>query len=267
METKQPVSIRNQRRPRGVVGSLTVNLLHMKNPWVTSWWSAAFPGYGFIALGSYIKGFLLVVWEFVVNVNAKLNLAIVYSFTGRFEQAKEVLDLNWFILYVAAYIISIWMTYGLTVDLNKLCILAEREDSSVLPVSISALDICYLDKRNPWLAVTMSLLCPGLGHLYTHRILTSFFLLIKFFVIAYHSRLAPAIHYTFVGAFDRATAVLDPQWLLFLPSLYCFAIYDSYVNCVEYNKLFEVEQSRFLRDNYQRPYIYHALEGEFEACS
>ncbi|MDH7479875.1 MAG: hypothetical protein QHH02_07685, partial [Syntrophomonadaceae bacterium] len=232
----------------------------------TSWWSAAFPGYGYIALGSYIKGFLLIGWEFLVNINAKLNLAIMYSLTSRFEQAKEVLDLNWFILYVAVYIISIWMTYGLTVDLNKLCILAEREDSPVLPVSISAVEICYLDKRNPWIAAMISLLYPGLGHLYTHRVPTSFFLLANFFLVAHFSRLAPAIHYTFVGAFEQATAVLDPQWLLFLPSLYGFAIHDSWVNCIEYNKLFEMEQSRFLRDNYQQPDIYHALEEVFEAC-
>ncbi|NPV93503.1 MAG: hypothetical protein HPY50_22330 [Firmicutes bacterium] len=267
METKQPESIRNQRRPKGLVSPVTINLFHMKNPWVTAWWSAAFPGYGFIIMGSYIKGFLLVGWEFFVNINAKVNLAIMYSLTGSFEQGKEVIDINWFILYIGVYIISIWMTYGLTVDLNKLSILADREDSSVVPVKLSSMDICYLDKRVPWVSVMLSIISPGLGHLYTHRIPTSFFLLVKFLVIAYYSHLIPAIHYTLVGAFGQATAVLDPQWLLFFPSLYGFAIYDSYVNCVEYNRLFEMEQSRFIRDNYQGPGIYHAMKGEFEACS
>ncbi|MBU9723381.1 hypothetical protein [Bacillus alkalicola] len=40
----------------------------MKNPWVPAWWSAAFPGMGHIMLGSYVKGFILFTWEFVINV-------------------------------------------------------------------------------------------------------------------------------------------------------------------------------------------------------
>jgi hypothetical protein len=239
----------------------------MRNPWVTAWWSAAFPGYGYIIMGSYIKGFLLVAWEFFINVKCRLNEAIVYSLTGRFEQAKEVLDLNWLLLYVAVYILSIWESYALTIDLNKLSILADREDSSLVPVKISAMSICFLGKRNPWVAVMLSAFSPGLGHLYTHRIPTSFFLLIKFIAIVYLSHLLPAIHYTAVGMFEQATAVLDPKWLLFLPSLYGFSIYDSYVNTVEYNKLFGLEQSRFIRDNYQGRVLYDALECEFGKCS
>jgi hypothetical protein len=92
-----------------------------------------------------------------------------------------------------------------------------------------------------------------LGHLYTHRIPTSFFLLTLTIGTVYLSHILEAIHYTAVGAFSQATAILDPQWLLFIPSLYGFAIYDSYVNTVEYNQLFEQEQARFLRDNYQNP--------------
>jgi len=50
-----------------------------------------------------------------------------------------------------------------------------------------------------------------------------------------------------------ATAISDPQWLLFMPSLYLFVIYDAYSLTVEFNKLFEIEQSKFLVDNYQDP--------------
>lgn len=267
MEKKQPESIRNQRRPKGLASPFTVNFFHMKNPWVTAWWSAAFPGYGYIIMGSYAKGFLLIGWEFLINVTSKLNTAIMYSLTGRFEQAKEVINLDWFLLYIAVYIISIWGTYGLTVDLNKLSILADREDSSIIPVKFSTLEICFLDKRNPWVAVALSTIAPGLGHLYTHRVPTSFFLLVKFIIVAYFSRLMPAIHYTFMGAFEQATAVVDPQWLLFFPSLYGFSIYDSYVNTLEYNRLFGMEQSRFIRDNYQSRNIYKSLECEFGKCS
>ncbi len=129
------------------------------------------------------------------------------------------------------------------------------------------MDICYLDKRSPWVAAIFSSLAPGTGHLYTHRIPTSFFLLVKFILVIYFSHLLPAIHYTAVGAFEQATVAIDPQWFLFLPSLLGFAIYDSYVNTVEYNRLFSMEQSRFIRDNYQDQDIYKALECEFVKCS
>lgn len=267
MEKKQPQSIRNQRRPKGYISCLNVNLFHLRNPWVTAWWSAAFPGYGYIIMGSYINGFLLISWEFFINLNAGLNEAIMYSLTGRFEQAKEVLNLDWLLLYIAVYILNIWGTYAMTVDFNKLSILADREDSVVMPVKIGFLDITYLDKKNPWTTVMLSAFSPGLGHLYTHRIPTSFFLLVKFILIVYFSHFLPAIHYTALGEFEQATAVLDPQWLLFIPSLYGFAIYDSYVNTIEYNRLFDMEQSRFIRDNYQSRAFYDTLECEFGKCS
>lgn len=97
------------------------------------------------------------------------------------------------------------------------------------------------------------MLSPGLGHLYTHRIPTSFLLLTLTIGTVYFSHLLQAVHYSSLGKFALATAVLDPHCLLFIPSLYGFAIFDSYVNTVEYNKLFEQEQSRFLRNNYQEP--------------
>ncbi|MEQ8200206.1 MAG: hypothetical protein ABRQ24_02165 [Syntrophomonadaceae bacterium] len=253
METKQPESIRNIRRPIGLVSTITVNFFHLRNPWVTAAWSALFPGFGFIIMGSYIKGFLLVGWEFLINSQAHLNTAIFYSFTGQFDLAREVLNVRWTLLYLTVWVFSIWSSYTLTVDLNKLAILGTREKSTMVPVAIDAMSINFLDTRQPWIAAGLSMLSPGLGHLYTHRIPTSFFLMIMLIATVYYSHLLEAIQYTSSGAFGAATLVLDPQWLLFIPSLYGFAIYDSYVNTVEYNKLFAQEQARFLRDNYQRP--------------
>lgn len=60
-----------------------------------------------------------------------------------------------------------------------------------------------------------------------------------------------AIHYTLAGDFDQAKNIVDMQWLLYLPSIYTFVFYDAYVTAVEQNKLFEKEQSKFLRQNYQ----------------
>lgn len=253
MEKKQPESIRSKRRPRGVVSQLTINLLHLKNPWVTAFWSAMFPGLGFLIMGSYIKGFLMIISATIVNYMAHINQAIIFGMTGQFFLAKEVLDPRWLLLYAPLLVFSVWSSYQLTVDLNKYSLIAEREDSMFIPFKIGTWSIAFIDKRKPWVAAAWSLLMPGLGHLYTHRIPTSFYLLAWWVGTSYLAGFLPAVHQTLSGNFAGAVAVIKPEWFLFLVPIYPYAIYDAYVNTVEYNKLFDNEQSRFLIDNYQNP--------------
>ena len=204
-------------------------------------------------LGKYVKGFILIVWEVLININSHLNTAIIYSFTGRFQQVKNVLDKRWLALYMAIYVYGIWDSYRLTIDINKFSLLADREKSTFIPFRMNSIELNYLDKKIPWLAAAWSALMPGSGHLYINRIPTGFLILIWWIVFNYFSNFLPALHHTAVGEFAEAIAVTDPQWLLFLPSIYVFSIYDSYMNTVEYNKLFEMEQARFLSDKYQQP--------------
>ena len=79
----------------------------------------AFPGTGHILLQKYMRGFLLCIWEVVVNTQAHINLAMVYSFNGQIDRAKEVLDLRWMALYAPVYLFSIYDSYRTAVDLNK----------------------------------------------------------------------------------------------------------------------------------------------------
>ncbi len=248
---KQHELIKNLRRPKGIVSPMAINFIHLRTPWVIAWWSASYLGYAYMSLGNYVKGFILIFLEVFINVNSKINLGILYSFTGRFEMAKQVVDTNWLLLYIPIYIYSIWGGYGLAVDLNKYSILADRENSSMIPFKISNWEIAFLDKRKPWMAIALSLLIPGLGHLYAHKIPTSFYTLAWWTFIAYKGELLPCIHLTAMGDFAGVAMAADPLWLMFLPSIYVFAIYDSYVNTVECNRLFEQEQKRFLSDNYQ----------------
>jgi len=251
MEKKQPESIRSKRRPKGIVSELTINLLHLKQPWVTAFWSAMFPGLGFLILGSYVKGFLLIIGAITVNLMAHINQALIYGLTGQITLAKQVLDTRWLLLYAPLQLFAIWSSYQLTVDSNKYALIAAREDSAIIPFKIGTWDIGFIDKRNPWVAAGWSFLMPGLGHLYTHRIPTSFYLLTWWVATAYMAHFLPAVHLTLAGDFARAIAVIRPDWLLFLVPIYPYAIYDSYVNTIEYNKLFDQEQNRFLVDNYQ----------------
>lgn len=241
------------RRPYVSMSSYITNQFHLRNPWVTVFWSLTFPGGGHMMLCKYFTGAMLMLWEFWINVKSKLNLAIELSMTGHFDQAKSVLDTGWFFLYMGVYLFGMWDSYRLAIDMNKLYVLADREDASILPAKISPLESNYLAVRNPWTGVIWSLVTPGLGQIYFNRIPSGFYLLICFVVSVYESHLSNALLFTMTGNFEAARSVLDPEWLLFLPSIYGLATYDAYVLIKELNKLCKAEQSRFLSENYGHP--------------
>ena len=163
-------------------------------------------------------------------------------------------------MYIPVYLFAIWDSYRTTIDMNKVYLLAERENHNFNTFSLGALEINYLDKRNPILSVIWSLFIPGLGQLYIHRILTAFFLIIGLVVFFYFSHVQEAIVLLFLGKVKEATSVIDSEWLLFLPSLYGFSMYDAYSNTVENNKLYDNEQRRFLKKNYQNE-DFHIYKG------
>lgn len=249
---QQQTQQQTTRRPKGAINSLATNFFHLHNPYTIAWWSFTFPGFGHISMGSYVTGFMLFFWEMVTNLQAKANLAILYTFTGNFDMAKAIVDNRWLLFYAPVFIYAVWDSYRLALQLNQLAILADRNKETIKPVSVSFMEINVLDKRSPWVSVVWSLLAPGLGHLYTHRIPTGFFLLVWWITIVYFSQALQAIQFTALGLFEQATAIVDPAWLLFLPSVYGFSAYDVYVNTVEYNRLFEKEQAAFIKQKYQR---------------
>ncbi|WP_102029114.1 hypothetical protein [Salirhabdus sp. Marseille-P4669] len=239
------------RRYRAHVSILGTTQIHLRNPYIIAWWSAAFPGFGHLLLSKYLRGFVLFIWEVIVNIKANVNLAMIYSFLGEIEQAKEILDTRWLLIYIPVYLFGIWDSYRTTVDLNKVFVLAEREEHRFNTFSIGALEINYLDKRNPAMAIIWSLFIPGLGQLYIHRIVTAFFVIIWCVVFFYYSHGLEAISLLFLGEIEQATSVLNPEWLLFFPSLYGFSVYDSYMNTIENNKLYDKEQRKYFQEHYQ----------------
>ena len=239
------------RRSKAYVSVIGTTQMHLRNPFIIAWWSAAFPGLGHLLLSKYVRGFLLFAWEVFINLEAEINLAILYSFTGRFELAKEIINPEWMLLYIPTYIFAIWDSYRTTVDLNHQYLLAAREGAPIAPFNMNSLEINYLDKRTPWVSLVWSMLMPGTGQVYIHRIATAFFVLTWWIVIVYYSKLLPAVHLTFLGSLENAKQLIDPHWLLNLPSVYMFSVYDAYVNTVENNKLYDWEQAKFLTSNYQ----------------
>lgn len=251
MKSKPLVRNYSHRRTLHHSASYHDNLITNRNPWVVAWWSAALPGFGHLMLCKYVTGFILFTWEVFINVNAGINTAIMYSMIGDFAAAKEALDPNWLFFYAGVYVFTIWDSYRRTVDLNSLYVLAYRENSPLAPFKISALEINYLNKRNPLVTVLFSAIIPGLGYLYINRLPSAFVTLTWWIVIVFFSKFHEALLYTMVGNFSQAAFILDPQWFLFMPSLYVFAIYDSYSYTVELNKVFEKEQANFLLKHYQ----------------
>ncbi|MDQ6595048.1 hypothetical protein [Bacillus salipaludis] len=239
------------RRYKAHVSILGTTQLHLRNPYIIAWWSAAFPGFGHLILSKYFRGYVLFIWEVVVNINAHVNLSMIYSFQGNIDLAKEVLNTRWLIMYIPVYLFAIWDSYRTTVDMNRVYLLAEREEHRFNSFTLGALEINYLDKRNPILSLIWSLFIPGLGQLYIHRILTAFFVIIWLVIFFYYSHCLEAVSLLFLGKIKEATSVLKPEWLLFIPSHYGFAMYDSYINTVENNKLFEKELRNHLKENYQ----------------
>ncbi|WP_243454657.1 hypothetical protein [Desulfosporosinus fructosivorans] len=243
------------RRYIAYIGLYGTTQLHLRNPYIIAGWSLTFPGLGHLLLSKYIRGYFLFIWEIFINVKAHINLAILYSFTGRFEMAKDILDINWVLLYIPTYIFSVWDAYRTTVDINHQYILAVREDAEFNMFNIGQLEFNYLDKRTPWTAALWSAMMPGLGQLLIHRIPGALFIIIATIAIAQQAAILPAIHYTLLGQIDYAKSILNPQWFLNIPSVYFFAIYDAYINCVSNNKLFDWEQNKFLNKNYQNRYF------------
>lgn len=239
------------RHRRAHLSQFTTTQLHLRNPWIPAFFSFSFPGFGNLMQQRLIKGFILIIWEIFINTKAHINLGIFYSLTGEFEKSKEILDEKWLILYCGIYFYAIWDSYRSTVDMNKLYILADREDAAIQPIELTSLDINYLDKREPLLALLWSMVVPGIGHLYIHKVLSGFFIFAFTIFIVYFSHYPESITYTMQGNFDKAIKVLNIQWALYLPSIYVYIFYDAYCSAIEFNKLFEKELSHYLRKNYQ----------------
>ena len=191
-------------------------------------------------------------FEFTVNSLAKVNTAILYTMLGDFTKARNVIDVSWVLFYITVYVFSIWDSYRRTVELNTIYELAYYEVVPFKSVSMSTLEINVLNKRKPYIAMLWSLILPGLGHFYLHRMASCVFYLIWWITIAKLSGFLFSLFYLAMGDLNQASHVINPQWFLYLPSIYCFGIFNTYQLAVENNKVFELNQKAYLEDEYSK---------------
>lgn len=240
----------NPRYTKGIFTPFTINFSHHHNPNIMAWWSAALPGFGHVAQCKILSGIFLILWEFYINTTSHINEAIIYTFSGQFKLAKEILNPRLFLLYFPVYLFVIWDSRKNALEINQLNILIDRNDEYIsTPLVYSNLELSYLARRSPLMATIWSVFCPGLGHIYLNRIIMGFFGLTIFIITVYFSKILFVVPLYITGNFG-AVDVIDKGWFLFLPSIYAFFIYDSYINAIEYNKLFKQEKAHYLRQEY-----------------
>lgn len=74
-------------------------------------WSIALPGFGQLLNRKYLKGFLLVGLEFLINIMGNFNHIIILSFLGNIEGAIEKTNYLWLMFYPCLYFFAIWDAY------------------------------------------------------------------------------------------------------------------------------------------------------------
>ena len=74
-------------------------------------WSIALPGFGQLLNRKYVKAFILIVLEFLINVKGKINVVIVHSFLGEMQEALNEADYLWLMFYPCIYLFAIWDAY------------------------------------------------------------------------------------------------------------------------------------------------------------
>lgn len=225
------------------------------------WWSAAFPGFGHFLLHQFIRGFILSAWEVTINTIAHINQAIYYSFSGQFELAAQVVDPRWAFAYAIVYLFTIWDSYVKAVHANKQYHLAKMEGARFASSFMNAWTITNISFKRPGAALFSSFLFPGLGQIYNNRLWLGFYGVFWWFIYMTFSKSHEAGLYLILGKVKKSTALLDPHWLLFMPSVIGGAMYDAYMTAIDHNRLFRIEQKQFLTDNYP-PFPLHLFEKE-----
>ncbi|WP_240545916.1 hypothetical protein [Paenibacillus artemisiicola] len=241
---------RPARRQQALLSQDGLSSLRWQDPRIIAWWSVAFPGFGHFLLHQFVRGFLLSAWEVIINTAAHVNEAIVYSFSGRYALAAEVLEPRWVLAYAIVYLFAIWDSYVKAVENNKQFHLAKLEGARPAVAVIKPWTIASLSPKRPAAAMFCSMFFPGLGQLYNNRLGLGFYGVFWWFVYLTMSRSHEAFLLLLNGRLKEATAALDPQWLLFMPSVIGGAMYDAYMTARDHNRLFRLEQACYFAERY-----------------
>lgn len=74
-------------------------------------WSIAFPGFGQILNGHFLKGALFMAAELIVNTRSNLNSVIISSFYWDIPSAVSQTNYQWLMFYPCIYAFAAWDAY------------------------------------------------------------------------------------------------------------------------------------------------------------
>jgi len=246
---------KKNRRPLAAISVYGVTFLHRQNPYMVAWWSAAFPGFGHYLLNQYLRATLLTLTEIITNSISHVNEAIVYTFCGKFEMAKSVLQPQWLFGYVIVFFYAIWDSYRSAFVQNKMSYLAEQENERIPAVFLHPLEFQYIEKKNPFIAALYSFFFPGLGQFYNHQFALAFYAMFWWWVFLFLSRAHESLSKFLIGNIQESISILHPQWLLFMPSVIGGSVYYAFIIAIEHNWLFRLEQRQHLAERYRNSEI------------
>lgn len=238
------------KHPVAKISLFGITHLQKQNPLMIAWWSAVFPGFGHYMLNQYFRATALTLSEVISNSFGHINEAIMYTYCGQFELATSVLDPRWTIGYFMIYCVTIWDSYRSAIHQKKLCQLAYLENVPIPRMKILSSGIQYLEKRKPLVGAAFSFFSPGLGQLYNHRIGLACYAMCWWWLYlvlsGFHAAFIKLMH----GDIQASTQLLNPHWLLFMPSVMGGAIYHSYVTAIEHSRLYRMSQRQELSRRY-----------------
>jgi hypothetical protein len=234
------------------VGAWNTVILDYRSPYIITFWSIAYAGLGHIMLDRYFRGFILMAAEILLNYISNLNTAIFYTLSGHYALAKEALDTRAVLLYLGLYSFAIFDSYRMTLSVNNTYRLADRENATVKCFAVNSSSFTIIQEASPYLALLWSAIIPGAGCFMIERMNRAFYLIVLWAANAYLAGLCTAVIYTASGQYDLARASLDIHWLLNLPSIWLYGMYEVYSCALENNKLFRRELTNFLDTEYSK---------------
>ena len=99
---------------------IEINYLNKINPWIGVFWTLVTPGIGHIMIRNIVPGFYLLVWHIVVVYKSRLNDGVLFSLTGQFQKAIDVMDYEWTLFIPSVYLFAVCDYYYRAVELNQL---------------------------------------------------------------------------------------------------------------------------------------------------
>lgn len=239
----------HRRYPATFAATAGFDKLARYDPRIVAWLSAMFPGFGHLLLNHNVRGLFFTLSEVFVNSFAHINEAMVYTFCGKFEEATRALNPRWAVGYAVVYLYAILDSYRLSIGQNRILERGIPGANRLAAVYAPAQEFQYMSLKQPWIAVFFSCLFPGLGQFYIQRYWLAIYGVFWWWLYSTLSGYNAAWIRFMLGDLEGASR-LQPHWLLFMPSLFGGSVYHAYVCCLRQNRLFRMEQRRFLTIEY-----------------